>query len=105
MKVSFPLRQKLTISGAFADVALPHPQAGARDDDTEEWSVQVDESEDEDGGVPPPFADGPWGEHASRLVAEPVGLSEAIALQPEELEESDAEGAEPEEREAARGYV
>ena len=38
--VSFPLRQRLNLQGAFEDLTLPSPHFT---DDTEQWSVVTDE--------------------------------------------------------------
>ena len=85
-EVSFPLRQKLTIQGAFSDTTMPQPLAdipGADAEDDHQWRVAIDETEEQDGVEPLAYADGQWGENAPRYDPEPIGIMEAIAIQPD----------------------
>ena len=81
--VTFPLRQRLTLQGVFADASLPSPMA-EKDDGDEDWSMRVDMCEDElDDKTSLQHVDGSWGENAPQFVSEMGNIEEMMAIQPD----------------------
>ena len=70
--VTFPLRQRLTLQGVFADKTLPAPMAAHLDDYEGTWTLQIDALTEDDSSVPPAFSDGHWSENAPLFETEPL---------------------------------
>ena len=85
-KVTFPLRQRLSLAGAYADITLPSP--GIKEGE-ETWEIECGGSSTDDDALPA-IKDGFWAENAP-ILQHDDSLAMALALEGEGEGESQEE--------------